>query len=80
MDVKDTNPRIYYDYTGASNEGVLSNLKMLIGEVGADKIRVRLPLIPGCNTDKDRDKSEKLLRKWGITQIDRFTYRIPEKQ
>jgi len=80
VDVKDTNPRIYYDYTGASNEGVLSNLKMLIGEVGADKIRVRLPLIPGCNTDKDRDKSEKLLREWGITQIDRFTYRIPEKQ
>ena len=78
--IKDTDPEVYYSYTGASNERVLSNLKMLISEAGADKIRVRLPLIQGYNTDKDRDKSEKLLREWGITQFDRFEYRLPKEE
>ena len=37
---------------------------------------VRLPLIPGYNTDENRDRSERLLRKIGITDIDRFDYII----
>ena len=44
-------------YTGQSNQKVLSNLKDLVDLVGADKICVRLPLIPGFNTEKDREKS-----------------------
>ena len=32
-------------------------MKDLVDLVGADKICVRLPLIPGFNTEKDREKS-----------------------
>lgn len=57
VDIKDTNDEIYKSYTGQSNQKVLSNLKNLVDLVGADKICVRLPLIQGFNTKKDREKS-----------------------
>lgn len=57
VDIKDTNDEIYKAYTGQSNQKVLSNLKDLVDLVGTDKICVRLPLIPGFNTEKDREKS-----------------------
>lgn len=66
VDIKDTNDEIYEAYTGQSNHKVLSNLKNLVDLVGADKICVRLPLIPGFNTEKDREKSMDYV----MTQID----------
>ena len=76
IDIKDMNPDIYRDYTGQSNALVLENLR-LIAEAGrqSDCI-VRIPLIPGYNTDADRDASRKVLEALGFTRFDLFTYQI----
>ena len=76
IDCKDTDPEIYKSYTGKDNGRMLENLEYLVGAVGADKITVRLPLIPEYNCNSDRDRSEALLRKIGITKFDRFQYKI----
>ena len=77
IDVKDTNPAIYQAYTGKSNEKMLENLSLLLSLVGADRITVRVPLIPGYNTQADTDRSISLLSNMGFTHFDRFTYKIP---
>ena len=51
-----------------------SNLKYLIDNGKAQQIICRLPLIPGYNTDTDRDRSEDELIEMGITHFDRFSY------
>ncbi len=53
-DIKGTDPEKHLKNTGASNDLILSNLKML-ADGGADVI-LRLPLIPGYN-DSDEDLS-----------------------
>lgn len=80
VDVKDTDPKIYLAYTGKEFQRVADNLRLLISLVGADRITVRLPLIPGYNTNAHRDRSEALLKAWGITKFDRFDYIIKEKK
>lgn len=77
VDCKDTNPRIYRAYTGQDNTQMLENLRKLIALVGEERILVRLPLIPGYNTEADRVRSRALLEAMGITQFDCFTYRTP---
>lgn len=76
VDCKDTNHEIYSRYTGKDNRNMLENLKMLVDLVGAERITVRLPLIPQYNTEEDRQKSRYLLAKMGITRFDEFTYKI----
>lgn len=78
VDIKDTNPAIYRAYTGKSNELAMGNLRRLVETVGGEKITVRLPLIPGYNTDADRDGSERVLRTMGVVHIQRFNYRLRE--
>jgi len=74
VDVKDINPKIYRAYTGQENEKVLENLRLLLSLVGPERITVRLPLIPGYNTEEDRQTSQRLLTQMGITNFDCFTY------
>ena len=74
VDVKETNPEIYRAYTGQENEKVLENLRLLLSLVGPERITVRLPLIPGYNTEEDRQTSQRLLTQMGITNFDCFTY------
>ena len=76
IDIKDMNPDIYHSYTGQSNDHVLDNLR-LIAEAGrqSDCI-IRLPLIPGFNTDTDRESSRKALETLGFDRFDLFTYQI----
>ncbi|MGM9636523.1 MAG: radical SAM protein [Eubacteriales bacterium] len=76
VDIKDTNPQIYAAYTGKDGRLALDNLRLLVERAGSEKITVRLPLIPGYNSDADRDRSESLLRDMGITRFDRFHYQI----
>ena len=80
VDIKDTDPEIYRAYTGKEFQKVADNLRLLLSLVGADRITVRLPLIPDYNTDAHRDRSEALLREWGVTRFDRFDYVIKEKK
>lgn len=77
VDVKDTDPDIYFNYTGQKNALVLDNLKRLVEQVGPNRIVVRLPLIPNFNTNENRDRSQTLLSAMGLTRFDRFSYKIP---
>ncbi|MBO5779274.1 MAG: radical SAM protein [Clostridia bacterium] len=80
VDIKDTDPEIYRAYTGKEFHRAGVNLRTLLSLVGAEKITVRLPLIPEFNTNAHRDRSEALLREWGVTRFDRFDYIIKEKK
>ena len=75
VDVKDMNPEIYKSYTGKDNSLVISSLARLLKNVGSEIVTVRLPLIEGFNTEKDREKSEKLLREMGVVNFDKFKYK-----
>lgn len=76
VDVKDMNSGIYRDYTGQSNDLVLDNLR-LIAEAGRQNdCMIRLPLIPGYNTDVDREASRKAIEALGFHRLDLFTYKI----
>ena len=75
IDIKDTNPNIYKQYTTRDNAQVLDNLQWLIEHDGmAEKILVRLPHIPNHNTQDDVDRSRAILNEMGITHFDEFNY------
>ncbi|WP_289764883.1 radical SAM protein [uncultured Duncaniella sp.] len=76
IDIKDTNPDIYRDYTGQNNALVLDNLRLIAKTGRQSDCIVRIPLIPGHNTDADRDASRKALEALGFTRFDLFTYQI----
>ena len=52
------------------------NLKLLAERGLQDKVTIRLPLIAGFNTDKNRAESEELLREMGYSSFDRFSYAV----
>ena len=76
VDIKTCNTVLYYSYTGGRLELAMENLKKAIRVKGADKIVVRLPLIPGYNDMDSVDESENYLRKAGVERIARFEYQI----
>lgn len=76
IDIKDMNPDIYRDYTEQSNALVLENLRLIADTGRQSDCIVRIPLIPGYNTDADRDASRKALEALGFTRFDLFTYQI----
>jgi len=80
VDIKDTDPAVYRAYTGRDITPAIRNLQLLLALTDPAHIRVRLPLIPGYNTDAHRDRSEALLRDMGITNIERFNYIIKENE
>lgn len=79
VDCKDTNPEIYKAYTGIQNAQMLENLRTLISLAGTERVVVRVPLIPGYNTEDDREKSRALLTSLGVTQFDFFTYKTERR-
>ncbi len=78
VDCKDTNPAVYRRYTGRDNAQMLSNLAWLLQAVGAERVIVRLPLIPEFNTDDDRDRSREQLYAMGVRRFDEFSYIRPK--
>lgn len=74
VDIKDLDPLIYKDYTGADNALVLSNLEWILQQAGPDRVTVRVPHIPGFNTDEDVSRSKKRLDAMGVKNIDEFQY------
>ncbi len=77
VDIKDTNPAIYEAYTGRENAPVMDNLARLLTLVGSDRVTVRVPLIPGFNTEEDRARSLDVLHRMGVVRTDLFRYRVP---
>lgn len=80
IDIKDMNPDIYRRYTGQGNEQVLTNLRLLQRQGRAADCTLRLPLIPGFNTEKDRNRSVEQLKAEGFACFDLFTYITPKNQ
>ncbi|WP_289752415.1 radical SAM protein [uncultured Duncaniella sp.] len=76
VDIKDMNPDIYRNYTGHNNALVLENLSLIAETERQSDCIVRIPLIPGYNTDADRENSRKALKAIGFTRVDLFTYQI----
>ena len=74
VDIKDMNPDIYKAYGCKENKQVISNLQWLAANGYADKVIIRLPLIPEYNTDEDRLRSQQQLEKMGFTNFDKFNY------
>lgn len=52
VDIKSIDNEIYEEYTGQNNEIVLDNLRRLSEIAGPDRIRIRVPIIPGYNSGK----------------------------
>jgi pyruvate formate lyase activating enzyme len=75
VDIKDMNNAIYKSYTGKDNTLPIANLKWLIEQGIADKIHVRVPLIPDFNTEKDNKRSVSALKKMGIRDVEVFSYK-----
>lgn len=76
VDIKDTNPNIYLDYTGKENPLVLKNLEWILLHGDPERIKVRVPHIPEFNTDEDVAKSVERLKAMGVVDIEEFTYVI----
>lgn len=74
IDIKDMNPDIYKAYGCKENKQVVSNLQWLAANGYADKVIIRLPLIPEYNTDEDRQMSQQQLEEMGFTNFDKFNY------
>lgn len=79
VDCKDSNPDIYRRYTGRENSLMVKNLRYLVSIVGAERITVRVPLIPDFNTDLDRQKSVELFKSMGVERFDLFKYKTNNK-
>ena len=76
IDIKDMNEEIYERYSGKKPDLMRCNLKLLAERGLQDKVTIRLPLIAGFNTDKNRAESEELLREMGFSSFDRFSYAV----
>ena len=75
IDIKDTNPSIYKEYTTRDNAQVLDNLQWLLQHEGmAEKVIVRLPHIPNHNTQEDVNHSRAMLEEMGVKRFDEFEY------
>lgn len=75
VDIKTTDLEIYRAYTGGDLSVALENLLYLRDTVGAGRITVRLPVIPGYVEKAQRDQSAQWLREQGFEDLDLFTYR-----
>ena len=71
VDVKDLSEEIYERYTGKRND-IRSKLKVLL-DAGVETT-VRVPHIPGHNSDADVARTIVGLRSMGVDDIDEFTY------
>ena len=64
----------YELYTKGNYDLFLSNLVYLLDNVGPDKIRVRVPLIPELNSKEDVESNFNFLKKMGFKDIEVFKY------
>lgn len=76
VDIKDMNAEIYKKYTGKSQELMLQNLKLLIKCGKKEQLHIRIPHIPGYNTESGVQSSVERLHRMGITKTEVFPYII----
>lgn len=76
IDIKDLNREIYHRYTGLDNSAVIKNLQLIADSRRQNDCIIRLPFIPGYNTEADRDASRSEIERLGFSNFDLFTYKI----
>ena len=76
VDCKDLDEDRYRSYTGGDVSGMLDNLTWLLEAVGQERILVRVPQIPGYNTEDDQRENARILQEMGFTRLDLFPYII----
>lgn len=76
IDCKSMNEETYEKYTGKSMNEFSDNLKYLLSVENAEKIRVRVPLIPGFNDTEEQYLSKEILKSMGVSNIELFDYVI----
>lgn len=74
VDCKDMNEDIYRKYTGEDLSAAEENLAFLLQRKDAENVLVRVPLIPGYNTEEDQRRSAEKLRQMGVKRLDLFSY------
>lgn len=74
VDIKDMDPEIYRRYTGKDAALAQENLRLLFSLVGAERIHVRVPLIPSYNTRSAQNESVRRLQEMGFARIETFAY------
>ena len=79
VDCKDMNHETYRLYTGGDGSLMEKNLRLLLQRVGPERVLVRVPLIPGYNTESDQARSAERLRSLGIRNPELFSYTIREE-
>lgn len=75
VDIKTTNTNIYRSYTGKELAVAMDNLFLLKDLVGADRIMVRIPQIPGFVDVHQQMVSVDWIAAQGFNSLDLFTYR-----
>ena len=80
VDCKDPHPEVYESYTGKDNAVMLENLRYLISAVGKDRVVVRVPLIPGYNTEESRLSGIEILKGLGAENFDLFKYKTKQNE
>ena len=80
VDVKSMDGAVYRAYTGGDPAPMMRNLRTLANAVPPEKVRVRVPLIPGYNDAADQQNSARLLREMGFTRIETFEYVIKKDE
>ena len=78
VDAKDADAGRYKAYTGGDGTVARDNLAFLLGAVDPTRVLVRLPLIPGYNTEEDVAASREAFAALGATRFDCFRYKEPE--
>lgn len=75
IDIKDMNADIYERYTGKRSQQVIDNLKWLATQPEMqDRVVVRLPQIPGYNSEDDIENSKRQLAAMNFHHFDCFKY------
>lgn len=74
IDVKDMSPDVYREYTGRDNSRVIENLRRIAAAERQGDCLIRLPLIPGYNSDASRMAGKTQLEALGFSKFDLFTY------
>lgn len=79
VDIKSMDADIYRKYTCGDLDLIKSNLSYLLGNLGPDRISVRVPIIPRYANADSQEKSIRELKNIGIKNIEAFKYKVSLK-
>ncbi|MCI9073764.1 MAG: radical SAM protein [Lachnospiraceae bacterium] len=74
VDIKDLDQKVYASYTGQPQAPLEENLQRLAAYLPPEKVRIRIPRIPGYNTEENIQKSLEKLRLLRFTRLEIFHY------